>query len=1568
MFLVDVLRPATIVELGTFSGVSYCAFCQAVAQLGLDCRCCAVDSWKGDEQSGFFGPEILNDLRQHHDPLYGGFSKLVQSTFDQALSHFADATIDLLHIDGYHTYDSVKHDFDGWLRKMSNRGVILFHDTNERHDDFGVWKLWDQLKLRYPHFEFTHGHGLGVLAVGDSYPKKLSELFEAGPDERALVRELFHRLGERLSIQLNGDHALKTLSWQVTDKEHIIDSLSEQLTDKEQINDPLSAQLSEQESVIVERDKAVKWVQNELRVNAKQLSKKESVIVERDKAVKWLQDELRVNDQKHQLALAGLTKQSEQLVSSIQSISHLLANERDRIAILEEQLAEKSDQLLAAERDIVEKEEELGSLRAIASDQWESIRSLSGRVVEQSRLLQEFTVEDEDSRKIIGRLGGQVADKERELGGKERQLIEKEWQLTGNEGQLAGKEQELVSLSNEREQILATLSAQLVEKEQALERTKGLLAAAEARLDDITTSRAWRLVSRYRSLKSGRPSGPSQAVSTESEQLSETSQEVSTHFAEDRSEELRDSLLATPNPTLGGAESGLGAVTLTWNAAKATDIEIRIDAPDGSLLAHGGPNGSVTTPEGVSDGTVFYLQDVTGGLPLTTENTLDSVTVRVKLVPQGSLQANPNPVPVYDGSGLASTTLTWNATRFTDIEIRVNAPDGELMVHGVASGSITTPRWVTDGTIFYLQNVTGDLPLTAKNTLATLMVSVMHKQKKFSAGSLVAIPNPIRLYEGSRLGATTVVWDTIHATEVELRLGSCDGQLLARGPACGTTTTPECFADRTILYLQNVSDGQSLTPRDTLATLTIEVTKVAVGSLLATPNPVDVKDDSHLGGTTLRWNATYFTEVEIRAGAPDGDLLVRGGASGSFTTLEPVADGTVFYLQNVSGGRPLTSVNTLDTVKILVGAGKQQTLPAQKPSAIDVICFSIVDWDFRYQRPQQIMAQFAAHGHRVFYLSTTQSLTDHSSPRVQTRMIKENVWEVKLASQRLPSVYGEVIDGDNKSTLMDSLEELRRTFKINEALGYVMVSSWTDVALEVRERFGWRVIYDCMDEWENFPGIQRPLLDGELKLVKECDLLVVTAQTLYEKWQGHNRRMLLARNAVDYEFYVANYAPNSLLTDLKYPVIGYYGAIAEWFDMELMIDVARQRPDYTFVLLGGLKDVDVSALKALPNVRLLGLQPYETMPQYLYHFDVCMIPFKINPITEATDPVKVYEYLSAGKPVVSVALPELSPCSEFLYIARDRDDFVAQLDRAVMEVDPDIVARRISFASRQTWSERYRCIVEELSSATARASIVIVTYNNLELNKLCLESVLGNTHYLNYEVIVVDNASTDGTRAYLRYMAAQHPQIQVILNQNNEGFARANNQGIGRSTGDYLVLLNNDTIVPSGWLSRLLRHLENPSIGMVGPVTNFVGNEAKIAVPYQDWTDMERFAQEHMWANDGKVAEIYMLAMFCVAFRRETYELIGPLDEQFGIGMFEDDDYSLRMKKANLRLICAADVFVHHFGQAAFKKLIERGEYDDLFNQNRRRYETKWKTQWIPHENAPLRFEQLVDSEFETAR
>jgi GT2 family glycosyltransferase len=262
------------------------------------------------------------------------------------------------------------------------------------------------------------------------------------------------------------------------------------------------------------------------------------------------------------------------------------------------------------------------------------------------------------------------------------------------------------------------------------------------------------------------------------------------------------------------------------------------------------------------------------------------------------------------------------------------------------------------------------------------------------------------------------------------------------------------------------------------------------------------------------------------------------------------------------------------------------------------------------------------------------------------------------------------------------------------------------------------------------------------------------------------------------------------------------------------------------------------------------------------------------------------------------------------------------------------------------WVEE--CAPQDLSwgetrlNQAPRASIVIVTHNNLPFTKLCLASIAEHTGRRDYEVIIVDNASTDGTRAFLEQLVTLGAPIRRVLNAQNESFARANNQGLGEARGDVLVLLNNDTIVTPGWLDRLIAHAENDDVGLIGPVTNRIGNEAEVETSYRTLGEMLNFAERLTNERSAETFDIPTLCMFCLAMRRDVWERLGPIDERFEVGMLEDDDYSARARQAGLRLACAEDVFIHHFGQASFGNLWATGEYQSLLDQNCQRFIEKW--------------------------
>jgi GT2 family glycosyltransferase len=419
-------------------------------------------------------------------------------------------------------------------------------------------------------------------------------------------------------------------------------------------------------------------------------------------------------------------------------------------------------------------------------------------------------------------------------------------------------------------------------------------------------------------------------------------------------------------------------------------------------------------------------------------------------------------------------------------------------------------------------------------------------------------------------------------------------------------------------------------------------------------------------------------------------------------------------------------------------------------------------------------------------------------------------------------------------------------------------------------------------------------------------------------------------------------------------VIGYYGAIAEWFDVELVRAVATQHAAALVLLVGADTIGAAETLSGLANVHFVGEVEYARLPYWLHGFDVCLLPFKVIPLTIATNPVKVYEYLSAGKPVVSVDLPEMAQFGGLVDVAGDPDAFIAAIGaRLARRQTRAQVEERQAFAVDQTWARRADRLEESLHALRdPRVSIIVLTYNNLDFSKACLASIEHHSDYGNIEVLVVDNLSTDGSREWLARWAeepsaAGHTR-RLLLNDRNAGFAAGNNVGLRAATGDYVVILNNDTFVTPGWLRTLCAHFRrDPRLGLVGPVTNNIGNEAKLDIDYQDMEQMLTLAGEHTRAHPGSEITIATIAFFCVAMPRRVLETVGELDEAFGIGFFEDDDYCRRVEQAGFRVACAEDVFVHHHLSASFAKM-QSEEKRELFERNKRTYEAKWGT-WTPH-------------------
>ena len=575
--------------------------------------------------------------------------------------------------------------------------------------------------------------------------------------------------------------------------------------------------------------------------------------------------------------------------------------------------------------------------------------------------------------------------------------------------------------------------------------------------------------------------------------------------------------------------------------------------------------------------------------------------------------------------------------------------------------------------------------------------------------------------------------------------------------------------------------------------------------------------------------------------------------------------------------------------------------PADKK---DIVCLPITEWGFRIQRTNHLMRCFARDGHRVFVLPHNLAPVEG---RYRAGELEDGIYSLELDCRHF-NIYGDSLSLADLDRLEGAFSAAAADLDIDPVL-FVSFPSWQPLAVRLKEKTGCPVVFDVLDDFAQFSNVSKARIGEERELAESADLVLATSQVLYEKCAARGDAVLLP-NAGDPEHFGAVPA-ESPLSGYARPVVGYFGAISDWFDADLVLRLAERRPRYSFVLIGHTFGADVSALEKLPNVHLLGEKPYADLPAYLHGFDACIIPFKDSDLIRATHPVKVYEYMAAGKPVVARDMPELRPMSDVCDVAISDEDFEAKLDAAVSERDPAAARKRAGFAARNTWDDRFaqlRGKMEELGGVRRwergrmpLVSFIVVTWNSAEYIEACVRSIEAQS-YPRTETVLVDNASSDGTVGIVR---GRFPQVRVICNERNVGFAEANNAGMRHAKGEYVALLNPDALAAPGWTGTLVAELErDASLAAASGRIYYLGDGGPDRESvFCTWPKVAPFSSRASnFYGDEPRALVDYLSGAAMLVRKKAIDRVGPMDPGYFL-YYDETDWCARMLRAGYGML-----------------------------------------------------------------
>lgn len=610
--------------------------------------------------------------------------------------------------------------------------------------------------------------------------------------------------------------------------------------------------------------------------------------------------------------------------------------------------------------------------------------------------------------------------------------------------------------------------------------------------------------------------------------------------------------------------------------------------------------------------------------------------------------------------------------------------------------------------------------------------------------------------------------------------------------------------------------------------------------------------------------------------------------------------------------------------------------------------FGPIDWSFRYQRPQSLASELANIGSTSIYVNPTVFKSVHN---IEYRLeIKTNVFILSIGTNEIGKDLYLGVD-----PLSDTL-----AYPLARAIEHFVATRFGLSSVLIVQQPGWwplikylqgnKLVFDCMDLHSGFREIGQNVIENETNLIESADRIVVSSHYLFESLPTtQQHKAAIIRNGVDLNRFPFRQNRNEHITGKK--TVGYYGAIAEWFDAELIAFLAESNPDVNFELIGSVTSTHVrKALSGARNVIFIGEVPIEELSERTNHWNVGIIPFLLSDLIRATNPVKMYEYAHLGLPIVATEIPEVVLASadcDGIYVGKDREEFDLLLKSSLL-VSQDVGLVLNAWAIENSWKHRaadFKLWIEK----EPRISLVILMWNHGAMTLRCLKSVLQRSDYNNLEVIIVDNGSdlceTHIIENYVDNLESK--RVLLVRNKENYGFAGGNNVGIKLATGEFIVVLNNDTEVSPGWIWRSLKHFyRNPKLGLLGPSTDNCGNEARITIrgKKEDWFSevVPRFN-----FRNPKIFPNKTLAFFCTFIKRDVLSSVGLISEEYGKGYFEDDDYCRRTEKFGFEIAIARDVFVHHEMSASFD-VLNSDIKEGLFRENLQKYELKWGN-WRPH-------------------